>query len=77
MSGTKRIHYIGNTSLICGTGGLALELIKGEYVNQCWLGNLDKDCTTEDLFDLFDEFFKLKNITMFEDVNKECNSSII
>ena len=56
-----------------GIGGTVMDLVKGKYINRCWLGNLDEECSREDLFDVFNEFFKLKEVNMYEDVERECN----
>ena len=61
---TKVVNYFANTNVMLGSGGGAMEIMKNRSITQCTLTNLDVSVTEEDLYDLFDEFFTLKNITM-------------
>ena len=38
---TKIVHYLGTTSVLCGSGGKILQVIKDKYINKCSVTNLD------------------------------------
>lgn len=38
---TKIVHYLGSTSLLFGSGGKTIQVIKDKYINKCSLTNLD------------------------------------
>ena len=61
---TKIVNYFASTNAMLGNGGATMEIIKNRSITQCTLSNLDLSVTEEDLYDLFDEFFTLKSITM-------------
>ena len=61
---TKIVNYFGTTNAMLGSGGATVQIIKKKYVNTCTLSNLDLSVEEDDLYDLFDEFFTLRNITI-------------
>ena len=55
---------MGTTSVLLGSGGALIQVLKDKYINKCLLGNLCLSVDLEDLHELFDEFFTLKNIKL-------------
>ncbi len=45
----KIIHYLGNTNISLSNGGEVKEIIKDNYINKCYMNNLDLDVTQEDI----------------------------
>lgn len=58
----KIVHYMQTTNISMSNGGQVKEIIKDNYINKCYLNNLDLEVTQEDLQDLFQQFFVLKSI---------------
>ena len=62
----KSVPYIANTNFLLGLGGELKEITKSNYINKCLLTNLHLEVTSEDLWELFEEFFILKDIKLKE-----------
>ena len=74
----KIVHYIGNTNISMSNGGEVKEVIKDNYINKCYLNNLDLEVTQEDIEDLVEGFFILKSIEILPpETGKFCKSAII
>lgn len=41
----KIIHFLGNTNISLSNGGEVKEVIKDNYINKCYMNNLDLEVT--------------------------------
>ena len=45
----KIVHYLGTTNVSLSNGGEVKEVIKDNYINKCYMNNLDLEVTQEDI----------------------------
>jgi RNA recognition motif-containing protein len=60
----KLTNYFANIKFYIGAGGAVKEMVIGEYVSKALVENLHLDVTKEDLEELIEEFFIVRDINM-------------